>query len=308
MISIYRKTTSSDTIQFKELATRGDWVYIVEPKQDEITLLTEKYEIPPHFITASLDENERPRIDKENGHTLFIIRIPVIGPIGYEVIALGIIITKENIFTICAKENDVMADFSEGLIARFCTTKKLRFVLQIIKNANKYYDKYLHEIDKFIDVTEKQLLSSYKNEEVVKFLRMQKTAVYFNTAVVTNDKMMNKMITMKDFVMYDEDKDLLEDLIVETQELVETVNIYNNLLSSTMDAYTSIISNNLNDVMKFLTILTVFLSIPTIVGSLYGMNILLPFQEAPWAFWFVLGIAGALGLFLASLFYKRKYF
>ena len=308
MISVYRKTNHTNQISQENTLRQGSWINIINPTKEETKKAVEKFKLPLDFIQAALDEDERPRIDKENHTLLFIIRVAIKEEKTYKVIPLGIILTKDFVFTICRQETDVINDFIANKIKTFCTTKKVRFLLQIIKNTNKYYDRYVDEIDKLVNLTEKKLLYSHQNEEVIKFLELQKVMVYFNTAVVSNDKVFNKMIKSNLINIYEEDKELLEDLIVENKEVIETLAIFSNILANTMDAYASIVSNNLNVVMKFLTSFTIILSVPTIIASLYGMNVQLPFQTYPWAFWFTIFVSALLMLILVVIFNKKKYF
>lgn len=298
MILQFRKIQASQNlIEVRELR-HGDWVNTIEPTDREISKLIREYKVPAEFVHASLDLKERSRIDILGKWKLFIIRIPIKQNGQFIIIPLGVIINEYNIFTICAKPNEVINRFLTDKMPGFYTSKRTRFVLFVIKNANKYFDQYVEELHEINSRTEHKLLRSERNAEVISFLEIQKTITYFHAALINNGVLFEKIFTNKKIEFFSADKEILEDMIVENKELLETVSIFMNNIGNTMDAYASIISNNLNITMKFLTSLTILLSLPTIITSFYGMNIALPFQGHPLAFLiiivicFVLIIAG----------------
>lgn len=309
MITIFRKTSQSTKLETVDNLIGGCWVHMVNPTKTELAKFMKSHPVPEEFIHASLDEDERPRIDKDENCILIIIRVPNHSVEDqYGVIPLGIILNSTCIITVCQEDSKVMDDFIDDRIKTFLTTKKIRFLLQMIKNANRYFEKHVDSIEKYLDVSEKYLLKTYKNEEIAKLLRLQKAVMYFHTAVVANDKVFNKLISSKLINIYQEDKELLEDLIVDNQQIIETLSIFNNILSNTMDAYASIVSNNLNVVMKFLTSFTIILSIPTIIASFYGMNVPLPLASNPYSFMMTI-LASVLTMFgVAYIFARKQYF
>jgi len=145
-----------------------------------------------------------------------------------------------------------------------------------------------------------------KNEELVKLLTLENSLVYFSTALRSNDVLIEKLSKNKVFTRFEEDRELLEDLAIENKQAVEVTKIYANILSGTMDAFASIISNNLNIVMKFLTTVTILLMIPTLIASIYGMNIDLPFQSDQNAFFMVMLFSVLLSLSGLLLFWRRQ--
>jgi len=304
MVLFFRKSHRSDELSEVSTLKPGDWVNVIEPSKTEIETLVKKHELPREFIHAALDPKERSRIDHLGKAKLFIIRIPVKEENKYFVIPVGVIITESNIYTICAKPNQILNSFLTEKIEGFYTTKRIRFVLYLIQSANRYFDKYVEELYSYTERLETKLLRSERNIEVVSFLEVQKTITYFHSALINNGVLFERIINNnKKIEIYQEDKELLEDMIIENKELLETVSIFMNNLGNTMDAYASIISNNLNMTMKFLTSLTIILTLPTIVTSFYGMNIKLPFAESPLAYILiillcVISVLGALYSFM----------
>lgn len=219
-------------------------------------------------------------------------------------IPLGIIILKNCILTVCKEKTQIIKDLEEGRIKPFFTTQKARFLLYLFKRANYYYNKYLDEIEKRIHKIEVSIVRSLRNEEIIRLLMFQKTLVYFNGAIIANDKVFERVASGKVIKLYEKDQDLLEDVILDNREIMESVRMFSEILTNTMDAYASIVSNNLNIVMKVLTSITIILSIPIILLSAYGMNVALPLQRHPFAFWIIMLISLLISL-ITLLFFRE---
>ena len=205
-------------------------------------------------------------------------------------------------------ENEVIQDFITGQVAGWSTAKRNRFLLQILlKTATKYL-RYLRKIDRKVDELEDKLQLSMRNKELLELLKYQKSLVYFTTALKSNELMMERLQKSQLFEMHPDDKDLLEDVLTENQQAIEMVGISNDILSQMMDAFASIISNNLNVVMKFLTSVTIILMLPTLIASLYGMNVGLPLQNSPYAFLLTLLVSFVLSLLVVLVFLKKDWF
>jgi magnesium transporter len=176
----------------------------------------------------------------------------------------------------------------------------------LLETANRYLT-YLREINRAVDLVEDKLQKSTRNRELLELLKHQKSLVYFTTALRSNEVMLERLQRMRMFNQYEEDEDLLEDVITENQQALQTTNIQTEILSSTMDAFASIISNNLNAVMKVLATLTIMVSLPTLVASFYGMNVNLPGEGHPYAFLAIFGLSLVLTSTAAFIFYKRDW-
>ncbi|MCD6215984.1 MAG: magnesium transporter CorA family protein [Candidatus Aenigmarchaeota archaeon] len=309
MIKIFKKNKAR-VYELKKISN-GSWISLINPTEEEIEYISKKLKVPKDFLTSVLDEDEKPRIEKEDGVTLVVFRVPykkyISNKLKITTLPIGIIITKKNIITICLKENKIIDDFTEGKIKLFSVDKRIRFTLQILARANHYFIKYLNDIEKEINKTEKSLMKSLRNKEIISLLQLEKILVYFNTSTVGNDNVLEKISKGKIINLAEEDEDILEDIIIETRQAILMSKIFSNILSSTMDAYTSVISNNLNIVMKFLASITIILSIPTIVASIYGMNVKLPLQTNPHAFFITLLISLILSGSLAYIFAKKNW-
>lgn len=310
MIQIFKSTENG--IERLSSISNNSWINIIDPTPDELNELR-SLRLPQDFLTYPLDLDERPRSEREDdGTLLIIIRIPVyqgeVSDIPYTTIPLGIIVTDENIITICSKECDILTGMAAGKARGLSTGKKYRFILRFLLGVATNFLKYLREINKATEILEDKLPSSGKNKEVLELLKYQKSLVYFVTALRANELLLERLQRMQLFKQYPEDEDLLEDVITENQQAIEMTDISSNVLSAMMDAFASIISNNLNVIMKFLASITIVLSIPTIVTSFYGMNVNLPFMANPFAYLIIIGIFVGISLLVIYIFMKRDWF
>ncbi|MDD2519065.1 MAG: magnesium transporter CorA family protein [Bacilli bacterium] len=307
MLDIFK--TIGDNLFTLEEIEDDTWINLVNPTDEEITFIEKELNIDRDFLIAALDEEESARLDVENEQVLILVDTPYVEKtdehIIYETLPLGIIITNKNIITVCLKNSIVLDQFEKNSIRTFTTFKKYRFLYQILyKNAQRYL-LYLRQIDRMSNYVEKLLHKSMKNKELIQLLDLEKSLVYITTALKANQVVLDKILKANIVKKYEDDEDLLEDVIIENKQAIEMASIYSGVLSGTMDAFASIISNNLNVVMKLLTSITILMAIPTMFSSFYGMNVVnLPFGSSPYAFWIVLGMsavtAGIVGFILAK--------
>mgnify|MGYP001614404025 CR=1 FL=1 len=287
MINFY-KTINNALIEIDKIEP-GCWVSVVEPTQDEVKMLIEDYKLDSGFVKSSLDEEESSRVEIEETQTLLIVDGPIVDKqsddtIQYFTMPMGIILTQSNVFTISSKENIVLSEMSSGLIKNVQTHLKTQFILMLLLRVALRFLQCLKQIEKITGAIEKQLHKSMKNKELIQLLGLEKSLVYFSTSLKADQITLEKILRGRVIKLYDEDQDLLEDVLIEVKQAVEMTDIHSNILSGIMDAYASIISNNLNIVMKRLTIITILMAIPTIVFSFYGMNVHLPFKALSWIF------------------------
>lgn len=291
------KTVEDHLIECSTLE-KGCWVHLQSPSREEIDGLNTRFALDPTYLAAALDEEESARVeyDTEKGQTLIIVDIPYVETEGngyvYSTIPLGIILADEVIITVCTRNTPIIDDFTEERIRNFWTYKRTRFILQILhRNASRFLS-YLKQIDKASLHVQEKLEKSSRNQELLQMMKLEKSLVYFSTSLKGNEMVMEKLMRQTNILkQFPEDTDLLEDVIIENKQAMEMCAIYRDIMTGTMDTFASLISNNLNITMKVLTSLTVLLSVPTIVASLWGMNVNVPFGDAPFGFWLVVGIA-----------------
>jgi len=305
------KTTPTGLERLEELEP-GSWIDLVDPTPEELDRVSRELVIPLELLRGPLDEEEKSRIDVEDGLTHVIVDIPVLvredDQQGYETIPLGILIHPDYVITTCLRPNPILGEFEHGVVRTFATFWKTRFLLQILKRVAAFYVRYLFRIDRETDKVERELRASMKNAEIFDLLSIQKSLVYFTTSLRSNEGVLAKLPRVKTIKMYEEDEDLLEDVLVETRQASEMAKIYTDILTGMMDAFTSVISNNLNRVMKLLTSLTIILGIPTIVFSFWGQNVGLPFEDYAWAFPVTIAVAFGLSATMAVVFWRKRFF
>jgi len=311
MIRIF-STAEKNTMKELDKIEEGAWVHLLDPTEEEITSVRDELGIEDEFIRAALDEEEAVRIDADDDHTLVLVDIPVVRPertsFLYTTIPLGIVMTPNNIVTVCLEETSIIEDFWNKSMKGFDTCKKTRFLLQILyKNSSKYLQ-YLRQIDKAQTQVENALHKSMKNRELIQMLKIEKSLVYFATSLKANEVVLEKMLKSNVIKKYPDDMELLEDVIIENKQAIEMGTIYRDILSGTMDAFASVISNNLNIVMKLLASITIVLSIPTLIASLWGMNVPVPFENYPNGFLLMVLISvGATAVAFIILWRKKMF-
>ncbi len=306
------KTVEDHLIECSTLE-KGCWVHLQNPTKEEIDGLNTRFAIEPTYLAAALDEEESARIEKDGDQTLIIVDIPYVESEGsgylYSTIPLGIILVDEIIITVCTRDTPIIADFTEERVRNFWTFKRTRFILQLLyRNASRFLA-YLKQIDKASMRVQDQLEKSSRNQELLQMMKLEKSLVFFSTSLKGNELVMEKLLRQESVLKrFPEDTDLLEDVIIENKQAIEMCAIYRDIMSGTMDAFASIISNNLNITMKVLTSLTVVMAVPTIISSLWGMNVAVPFENSGVGFWIVLGITIICALLAFFLMYKKRMF
>ena len=309
MLTIY-KTTEHGLDQLESMAN-GVWVKAVDPTPEEIQQLV-NWGIDADYINYSLDLDEMPRIERDDDYTFILIRIPHRQPdsdIPYITIPLGIMIKGNMIVTICRYDKEMFKVLANGKYRLLKTGKRYRFALYIFLETATRYLTHLREINRMTEAIEDQLQQSTRNREVLELLKYQKSLTYFATALRSNEVMMERVQRTQIFNYYEEDQDLLEDVLTENQQAIQMTNIATELLAAMMDAFASIISNNLNAVMKILAALTIIIALPGTVGTFFGMNVRLPLSDtSPFSFLTVIGISIALAAIATYIFYRRDWF
>lgn len=313
MISYYRSVENKLTAL--ESPMEDCWISLVNPTDGEVAATAERYGVDIDALKSALDTDERSRIETDDNFTMILVNIPTIETHNdkelYDTIPLSIFLVKKAVITVCLEETPVLKGFVTGAVRSFDPAMKSRFVLQILYRTASLFLQYLRIIDRQSDQVENKLHKSTQNRELIELLKLEKSLVYFTTALRSNEVVLEKLFKNDSVKKYPEDEDLLEDVIVENKQAIEMANIYSGILSGMMDAFASVISNNLNIVMKVLAIVTIVMSIPTMIFSAYGMNVAsagMPFAESVYGFWIIVGIAVALSVLTTLVFIKFKMF
>ena len=312
MFKMYNTNIITNVTEETAEFTRGNWINMVSPSDEEIKTVCENVNIQEDFIRYALDSEEKARIDieEDDGTILFIIDTPIIdiesGAKVYSTMPIGVIFVRDDyIITVSLTKNPILEDLSKKKMKNIITYKKSRMLLQIFYSDAEMFLDMLKKLNKETEIAENVLKNSMTNKELLKLLSLEKGLVYFTTSLKSNEVVMEKTMRGNLIKLYDEDEDILEDAIIENKQAIEMAKIYRDILSGTMDAYASIISNNLNGVMKYLTSITIILAIPTMIASYWGMNVGVPMQNNPFGFVMIVLFSLIIGI-IVSLWLKRK--
>ncbi len=304
--------TENKSLTSLDAPVKGCWVSLISPTEEEILQTAEQCHVDADALRAALDPEERSRIETDENYTMILVNIPTIVTSNqkelYDTIPLAVILSEDKIITVCSQHSPILRQFEENKVRDFNTAMRSRFLLQILFRVDSLYLQYLRSIDKRSEQVEAKLQRTTKNRELIEVYRLEKSLLYFTTSLRSNESVLEKMLRIDSIKKYPEDAELLDDVIVENKQAIEMANIYSGILRGTMDVFASVISNNLNIVMKVLSIVTIVMAIPTIIFSAYGMNVNpagMPFATSPAGFGIILGIAAAIsaaaGFILAKL-------
>ncbi|RST59827.1 magnesium transporter CorA family protein [Siminovitchia terrae] len=315
MLLIY-KSTSEGKLEKRANITNNSWLHLVKPTSKEIDHMVKELAIPRDFIIDSLDIDERPRIEERDGAVLIVIHVPYDqldvknsnDDVKYRTIPMGIIHTKDHMITICNEEIPFMKDIFNSRVKDFATHMKTRNTLKILNVTAQAYIRFLATIEHEIALAEKELAKSYRNREMYTLLYLNESLIYMVTSLKQMKFTMQKILHGDYIKLYEDDADILDDVLIELAQAYEITEINQDNLNNVMDAYANVVQNNVNRVLKLLAAFTIILSVPMLIASIYGMNVPLPFQDLPNAFWGVMTFTFVLTALCAFVFYKKQYF
>ena len=293
MIKYFKSTENENTTRIAAFE-KGCWVDMINPSDDEVEDVCALTGVAEEMIKAALDEEETARVERDDGNFLCLLDTPTITDTEdgdtYETIPMAIIYNENCIITVSLRGNPVLGDFVSSRVD-IDTARPVLFILEFMMGNAKRFLSNLRQIDKKSHRVQAELHRSMKNRELIQLLALENSLVYFSTALNSNIKVYNKFERVPEVVGNEDYRDVFDDVVIETRQAMEMCNIYRDILSGTMDAYASVISNNVNIVMKLLTVITMIISIPTLIASLWGMNVGMPFGDTAGGFWIVLGIS-----------------
>ena len=289
------------------------WIQMIDPTDDELREITMRFDLPMEACRAALDLDERSRIDIDDNYRMLLVNIPTREETSdrelYTTIPLSMILAGNAIITICPKDTHILRSFSNGSERGFHPSMRSRCVFQILYATARRYLIYLRLVEKKIDAVELEFGRMQKNRELLELMKLQKSLVYFTTGLRSNEAVLDKLVRTDVVKKYEEDSDLLEDVIVENKQAIEMAKIDTKILSNLSNTFVAVISNNLNVAMKVLAIITIVMAIPTIIFSAYGMNVInIPLDQNPYGFPIVIAISVIASLLTIVIFSKIKLF
>lgn len=284
MLTIYK--TLDGRMQRLDAVQDGCWVDLIHPTEEELRQVALSLDLDQDFLRAALDEEETSRVEREDGQTLITIDLPAAEetePVIYSTFPLGILVTDKCIVTVCTRESSVLRVFEEGTVRQAQTQKRTSFIFHLLLQVAKRYLYYLRQIDRIYSQMEKKLSKSQRNKEIIQLFEVEKSLVYFNASLKADKGTLEKLLRGRIIPLYEEDQDLLEDVLIEVNQAIEMTGIYSSIISNMKNAFTSVSDNNLNVMMKFLAAVTILLELPNMVFGFYGMNVAgLPLAQWWW--------------------------
>ncbi len=312
MLSIYQWVNGS----LREVTTPDGscWINLADPTTEEILRVQTLTGVSREFISDPLDRDERPRLEvDDDGTVLIVVHVPYHEPDEnlhpFNTLPLGVVHTANAVITVCNRSTPIAASFLDQ-IRRVCPPEqKFRFTFHLLWHAAILYLRYLRDIRQRADMVEQELHESISNESLMRLLNIEKSLVYFTTSLKADDILLSRIRTTRQLAIDEDDLDVLEDVRIEYQQALEMASIHSNILTGTLDAFASIISNNLNNVMKFLTSMTIVLTVPMLIASVFGMNTWLPFHDkGPLGFILITGISALLIATTVIFFWRKRFF
>ncbi len=290
MKKIYK--TDNGILSERQEYEQDSWVDLISPSMEELTEVANYYSIDINDLKAALDDEESSRVQLEDGYTLILEDIPFEEirneQRAYTTIPLGILLVKDAIITVCSNDTIILSNFYNNRVKGFSTKKKMRFVYQILLRTTNLYQAYLRVIDKKRSEIEKRVSSETTEDlDLINLHELETNLVYFATSLSSNKLVLERLNRYERIKQYPEDKELLDDVMVENRQAIEMTNIYRDIIHGTRDLVSTIINNRLNNVMKFLTSITLVMAIPTIISGIYGMNVSgkwMPLSDTPYGF------------------------
>ena len=305
--------TDNGILSPKEAFEPDIWINLISPNMEELTEVATYYDVDIADVRAALDEEESSRVQIEDGYTLILVDIPYEEirneQRAYTTIPLGILLVEDAIITVCSDDTVILNYFSNNRMRGFSTKKKMRFVYQILLRTANLYQALLRAIDKRRSEVEKRVgTETTEDKDLINLHELETNLVYFATSLSANKVVLDRLTRYERIKQYPEDKELLDDVIVENRQAIEMTNIYRDIIHGARDLVSTIINNRLNNVMKFLTSITLVMAIPTIISGIYGMNVSgkwMPLSETPHGF-AIICIATSAICVIALLVLKRR--
>ncbi len=310
MIKYYR--TENGKIHEKQEFETGTWIMAVAPTYEESVYLANTFNMDIVDIRAAMDDEESSRVDVSNDYTFIVVDIPAVETRheqdNYTTIPLGMIITEEVIITVCAEDTPVLEYFVKNNVKDFSTKKQMRFVYQILHKTCMVYQNNLRVIDKKRTEIEERI-SDIEDSDLIALHELESTLVYFATSLRANGAIIERLTRYGKIRQYQEDKDLLEDVIVENKQAIEMTGIYRDILNGTRELLSTFIDSRLNTVMKYLASITIVMSVPNIISGLYGMNVAqqwVPLAKSANGFGIITGIIVVICAIIILVLKKKK--
>ena len=311
MIAMYK--TDDRIIREIEAYEPGAWINLTAPTLEECADISEQFGMDIADVRAALDDEESSRISIEDTYTLVLVDIPSAevrnNRHSYTTIPLGILMTEEVVITVCAEETAVLRTFVEQRVREFSTKKQMRFTYQILYNACMVYQSLLRSIDHKRTEIEERIDQNTEDVDLIDLHELESNLVYFATSLRANGVVLDRLSRYGNLRQYNEDLELLEDVVIENKQAIEMTQIYRDIIKGTRELMSTVINNRLNNAMKYLAAITIVMSIPTIISGLWGMNVSgkwMPLSNTPFGFGILCMVTLAICIVAMIILKRRK--
>lgn len=312
MIKILKNTEENKALKELDKIEVGCWIDLEKPTEKEIDYVIKSTGVDETLLKYALDEEETSHIDTEDDQILVSINMPITernkrGKV-YTTMPLGILVVRDDYVITISSEKFSLLDMlsrKKTIVGEIATYKKSRLAFQLIYITSVEFLRYLTYISRDMEKFEDNLTKSMSNKELLNLINYQKSMIFFNTALKTNQAVMERLRRGKLIKLYEEDEDILEDAVIENRQAMEMATTYSEILNGMTDIFGTVVSNNLNNVMKLLTSITLIISIPTLIASIMGMNVTFPFNTGVYGFYGVVGITTIITILVAIWLNKK---
>tara|TARA_Y100000310_G_C20537084_1_gene741381 strand:- start:182 stop:1102 length:921 start_codon:yes stop_codon:yes gene_type:complete len=305
MITIYYNSVKEQELQTLTRFKTGSWVMAENPDEQELDMLAKDLSLERDLLQDSIDPHEVPRVEREGGVTYVFTRVPFQEETQTTTTPLMIAIGKNFLLTVSQRELPFLEKFQEGKV-EFYTTQKSKLFLQIFSEINTTYSSFINNIARRVRGVTTHL-ERIGNKEVQQFVMFENSLNDFLAALMPTNTSLQNLLSGKFLRLYEEDQELIEDLTLSNRQLIELCQSNMRSISNVREGYSTIITNNLNRVIRLLTALTIVLTVPMIIASFYGMNVILPLSDSPGAFFMILGGTILLSVVVLMLFIKNRW-
>ncbi len=312
MIEIYSSVNESRLPVKQDSITKGCWIRLISPTDEEVSYVCRELSLDRDDLTILLDEEERPRVEHDANASLILIDTPYFliedDVESYTTIPAGFVLLPDCILSISLRKNQILDLFASGKVKNFSTENRVKFILLFLYRNADLFVQILRRIDKKTGQIEKTLKKSTKNEEIFQMLALSKSLVYIINSLKGNESVLEKLskLQIPAGVVKEEDRDLLDDVIIENHQALDMAQTYSETISSTMGAFASIINNNVNFIMKLFTCFAAIMAIPMVVAGFFGMNVPVPMTEYPFAFASIVIASLGLSALLIFVMFKKR--
>lgn len=309
MIKYFYKSLRRPAVEELDEYRRGCWVYVEAPDHDEIDTLVKKFKLDPGHLQDALDEDEMPRLEKEDNRSYIFVRFAYRDTDGeLQTVPLLFIFDEEILITISLVSLPSLDQFVGGRI-EFATTQRTKLVLQILQQVSEHYDAYISMTSKQIKVIRSRLRGhEISNQDFIDFVTIEDELNEFLSSLLPTNATLRRLLLGRYMPLFEEDQDIVEDLLLNNEQSIEACNSNMKSIANIRDAYSSISGNNLNRSIKILTVATVLITIPLSITAIYSMNVSLPGEHSPNAFWVVMAVIVIVMVLLVIVGRRKKIF